>query len=57
MKFAFEDVETEGIENFLLNRALQWARAINRIVPFTREQLLGRIGEVERDLLLLEPFR
>ena len=55
--FAFEDVETEGIENLLLNRALQRARAINRIVPFTREQFLGRIGEIERDLLLFEPFR
>ena len=55
--FAFEDVNAEWVENFFLNRAPERTRAVNRIVPFAREQFLGRIRKIERDLLLLEPFR
>src|SRR5205823_7050707 len=57
VKFAFEDVETERVQNFFLNCALERARAINRIVAFAREQFLRRIGKIERNLLLLESFR
>ena len=35
----------------------QRPRAVNRIVPFARDECLGGIGQLERDLLLLEPFR
>src|ERR1700720_3066337 len=55
--FAFENVDAERIENFLLNRASERAGAVNGIVTFAREKCLGRIGKIERDLLLLEPFR
>src|SRR5437867_4387549 len=55
--FAFEDVDAEWIENFFLNRAPERTRAVNRIVPFAREQFLSRIGKIKRDLLLVEPFR
>ena len=55
--FPFEDVDAERVENFFLDRALQRAGAINGIVTFARNQFLGRIGKIERDLLLLEPFR
>jgi len=55
--FAFQDIDAERIENFFLNGASQRTRAVNRIVTFPRQEFLGRIGELERDLLLLEPFR
>src|SRR5207237_9232685 len=55
--FAFQNVETERIENFFLDRASERACAVNGIVSFAREQFLGRIGKIERDLLLLESFR
>ena len=35
--FAFEDVDREWIENFFLDRAAEWARAVNRIVTFARK--------------------
>src|SRR5437762_3149857 len=57
MKFAFEDVETERVQNFFLNCALERSRAVHRIVAFAGEQFLRRIGKIERDLLLLESFR
>jgi len=41
--FAFEDVDRERVENFLLDRAAERARAVNRIAAFVREQRLGRI--------------
>src|ERR1043166_2741810 len=37
--FAFENIDTEWIENFSLNSAPQRTRAINGIVPFPREQI------------------
>ena len=55
--FAFEDVDAKRIENFFLDCALEWTRSVNRIVTFARDQFLGGIGKIERDLLLLEPFR
>jgi hypothetical protein len=55
--FAFQNVDAKRIEDFFLNRALERARAVSRIITFARDQLLGRIRKVERDLLLLEPFR
>jgi len=55
--FAFKDVYAERVENFFLDCALQRAGAVNGIVTFARDQFLGRIGKIERDLLLLEPFR
>src|SRR5713101_3139905 len=55
--FAFQNVDAERVENFFLDRAFQRARAVNRIVTFARDQVLGRIGKIERDLLLFEPFR
>ena len=36
--FAFENVDAERIENFLLNSAAERARTQTRIVPFAREQ-------------------
>jgi len=54
--FAFEDVDAERIENFFLNRAAKWTRAVDRIVTFTGKQRFGRIGKIERDLLLFESF-
>ena len=38
--FAFEDVDAERIENFLLNSAAERARTQTRIVPFAREEFL-----------------
>src|SRR5437867_13387336 len=55
--FAFEDVDAEWIENFFLNREPERTRAVNRIVPFAREQFLSGIGKIKRDLLLVEPVR
>ena len=57
VEFSFEDLEAERIENLFLDRALQRPRAVNRIVAFARDQCLGGIGQLERDLLLLETFR
>src|SRR5262249_46966734 len=54
--FAFEDVDAERIENFLLNGTSQRTRAVNGIVSLACQEFLCRIGELERDLLLLEPF-
>ena len=55
--FAFEDVDRKRVENFALDRAPQRARPVNGIVTCAREQLFGRVGKLQRDLLLLEPFR
>src|SRR5438552_3403834 len=55
--FAFENIDAERVENFSLNRASKRSRAVNRIISFARQQFLGGIGELERDLLLLQPFR
>src|SRR5439155_8023077 len=55
--FAFQDVDAERVENFFLNGAAQRTRAVNGIVTFARQQLLGRIRELECDLLLLQAFR
>src|SRR2546428_9632258 len=55
--FAFEDVDRQRIENLFLNRAPERTRAVNRIVTFAGKELFSRIRQVERDLLLLEPFR
>src|SRR6266566_5405093 len=55
--FTFENVDAKRVENFFLDGALERARAVNRIVTFARDQFLGGIGKIERDLLLLEPFR
>src|SRR6266404_5017519 len=52
--FSLQDVDAEWIENIFLNGAFQRPRTINRIVTITRDQFLGRIGKVERDLLLFE---
>jgi hypothetical protein len=38
--FAFEDVDAERIENFLLNSAAERTRTQTRIVPFAREEFL-----------------
>ena len=54
--FSSEDVDAEGVENFFLDCALERPRAVNRVVSFPGEQFLGRIGQIKRDLLLLEPF-
>jgi hypothetical protein len=48
--FAFKDVDAKRVEDFFLNRALERARTVNRIVTLARDQLLGRIGKLERDL-------
>jgi hypothetical protein len=42
--FAFQDIDAEGVENFFLDRALERARTVNRVVSFAGEQFLGRIG-------------
>src|SRR6266542_5305103 len=39
--FAFEDFDAKWVENFSLNGAPKWARAINWVVTFAREQFLG----------------
>src|SRR5437762_10061487 len=54
---AFEDVDAKWVENFFLDGALEGTRSVNRIVTFARDQFLGGIGKIERDLLLLEAFR
>ncbi len=54
--FAFEYVDAERIENFFLNHAPQRVRAVNGVVSLACQQFLGRIGQLERDLLLLETF-
>ena len=56
-EFAFEDVDTERIENFSLNGAPQRSRAVNGIVTFACEQCLCGVGQLDRDLLLFETFR
>ncbi len=55
--FSFEDVDAKWVKNFSLNSASQGACAVNRIVTFARKQFLRGIGELERDLLLLETLR
>ena len=55
--FAFENIDAERIENLSLNGTPQGSRAVNGIVAFAREQCIGGIGQLERDLLLLETFR
>ena len=55
--FAFKNIDAQRIENLPLNGTPQGSRAVNGIVAFTREQCLGGIGQLERDLLLLETFR
>src|SRR4029453_3064039 len=55
--FAFENIDAERVENFFLNRTAERARAVDRVISFAREQLLGRVGELKRDLLLVEAFR
>src|SRR5690606_5968455 len=49
-----EDHPGERILQAALDRALQRARAVDRIVARIGEPALGRIGDVERDLALLE---
>jgi hypothetical protein len=39
--FAFEDVDAQRIENFLLNGAPERTRTVNGIVTFAREKFLG----------------
>src|SRR5205823_8731141 len=55
--FTFENVDAKRVENFFLDGALEGTRSVNRVVTFARDQFLGGIGKIERDLLLLEPFR
>jgi len=39
--FAFEDVDAERVEDFFLNRTLERARTVNRVVTFARNQFFG----------------
>src|SRR5882757_10183211 len=55
--FAFEDVDAEWVENFFLDGAPERTRSVNRIETFARKQFLGRIRQLEGDLLLLETLR
>jgi hypothetical protein len=57
VNFTFQNLETERIENFFLNGALERACAVNGIVTFARDQGLGGITQLQRDLLLLQTFR
>src|SRR5438874_11552818 len=54
---AFQDVDTEWVENFFLDRAPERTRSVNRIETFARQQFLSRVGELEGNLLLLETLR
>ena len=39
-KFSLENVDAQRIEEQVLDRAFQWARAINRIITFARNDRL-----------------
>ena len=52
--FAFQDVDAERVENFFLDGAAQRTSAVNGIVTFARQELLRRLGKIERVWLGLE---
>src|SRR4051812_9819501 len=53
-ELAFENVHTERVEDLALDRSLQRARAVDRIVALRCDARFRRVAEFEADLLLLE---
>src|SRR4030095_1841791 len=47
-EFPFKDLNRQGILNQTLDRPLERGGAVNRVVPFVREQRLGAIGHLQR---------
>ena len=52
--FAVQNLERQRILNHLLDGALQWTSAIVWIVALRKQQVFGRIGQLQRDLAVGE---
>src|SRR5262245_10729794 len=53
----FEHPPREGIEQVFLQRPLERAGAIRRIIAFADEKVFRRVGEVHRDLPIGQPLQ
>src|SRR6266545_5132402 len=49
-EFSLEDLNRQGILNQTLDRPLERARSVNRVVSFVGKQCLGAIGDIEGHL-------
>src|SRR5207253_1917250 len=52
---AVEELERQRVQEPLLERALQRARPVDRVVALRRQELLGPRGQLQRDLALRQP--
>src|SRR5437667_6733118 len=55
-EIAFEDTKRQRIQHTLLNRALEWARAVRGVVTLADEVFLRAVGQDNMDFALLEPL-
>src|SRR5215216_627984 len=54
LKLALEHLERQRVQHAALDRALERAGAVDRVVALLDEQVLGGVGELERDLALAQ---
>lgn len=53
-EFAVEEVEAEGVENLVLDDALEGAGTVSGVVAFAGEEIPGGFVEIEEDILFFE---
>ena len=56
VELATKQLDCQGLDDLLLDRALQGPRAVDRVEAFDGEEFLGRVGEFELDLAVGEPL-